>query len=151
MGAGRRGRPGPDPAQLPTSHERIRGSMSSGTWTTTNGGAKVTVSASGVGALIAVGYALTHPHQASEAGGAGRGGGRGGGGEPAGSRQPASLLRANPNAIPVREIAAIAAPAQPVINIHLGDALGAFLREQAVPAYRVTAEHVEQQQEIGHG
>ena len=146
--------------------------MSSGTWTTTNGGAKVTVSASGVGALIAVGYALTHPHQASEAvSGVAtilaitvgslvaivaavvvlklRRHSRTA--EPAGSRQPVSLLRANPNAIPVREIAAIAAPAQPVINIHLGDALGAFLREQAVPAYRVTAEHVEQQQEIGHG
>src|ERR1039457_7648021 len=97
--------------------------MSSGTWTTTNGGAKVTVSASGVGALIAVGYALTHPHQASEAvSGVAtilaitvgslvaivaavvvlklRRHSRTA--APAGSRPPVSLLRAHPNAIPVR-------------------------------------------------
>src|ERR1035441_5574941 len=47
--------------------EKAGSSMSDGTWTTTNGGAKVTISASGVGALFAAGYALTHPHQAGEA------------------------------------------------------------------------------------
>jgi hypothetical protein len=147
--------------------------MSSGTWTTTGGGAKVTISASGVGALIAVGYALTHPHQVSEAVS----------GvatilaitvgalaaivaavvvlklrrhsrttDPAESRRPASLLRQNPNAIPVREALAIAAPAQPVVNVNIDAGLLAGLMNAMQPQpVRVTAEHVEQQQEIGNG
>jgi hypothetical protein len=147
--------------------------MSSGTWTTTNGGAKVTVSASGVGALIAVGYALTHPHQASEAvSGVAtilaitvgslvaivaavvalklRRHSRTA--EPAGSRQPASLLRQNPNAIPVREALAIAPPVQPIVNVNIDAGLLAGLMEaarqqQPVPVY-VQSVQAEPQQEI---
>jgi hypothetical protein len=147
--------------------------MSSGTWTTTNGGAKVTVSASGVGALIAVGYALTHPHQVSEAASGAvtilaitfgslivlaatavvlklRRHSRTA--EPAGSRQPASLLRQNPNAIPVREALAIAPPVQPIVNVNIDAGLLAGLMEaarqqQPVPVY-VQSVQAEPQQEI---
>jgi hypothetical protein len=143
--------------------------MSDGTWTTTNGGAKVTISASGVGALIAVGYALTHPHQASEAASGAvtilaitvgalvavaalavflklrR---RGRTVEVAESRQPVSLLRANPRAseLPPRERPAIAPV---VINNFTVDPeriadLFATARQQPAPVYVQS----EQQQEI---
>ena len=126
--------------------------MSSGTWTSTSGGAKVSVSASGVGALFAVGYALTHPHQASEAVSGVvtilaitvgslvavaalavflRLRGRSRTAVPAESRQPASLLRQNPCALPVREARAIAAPVQPVINVNIDAGLLAGLMEAA--------------------
>ena len=134
--------------------------MSNGTWTTTNGGAKVTVSASGVGALIAVGYALSHPHQAGEAVSGvvtilavtlgslaviavavvvlklRR---RSSTTEPAESRQPVSLLRANPRALPVSEARAITAPVQPVINVNIDAGLLAGLmnamQPQPAPVY----------------
>ena len=67
---------------------------------------------------------------------------------PAAPPQQAVFWKSNPDAIPVRERPAIAAPVQPVININLGDALGVFLREQSVPVYRVTAEQAGQQQEL---
>jgi hypothetical protein len=147
--------------------------MSDGTWTTTNGGAKVTISASGVGALFAAGYALTHPHQAGEAVSGAvtilaitvgalvavaalavflklrR---RGRTVEAAEPRQPVSLLRANPNAIPVSEARAIAAPVQPAVTVNIDAGLLAGLMNAMQPQpVRVTAEHVEQQQEIGNG
>jgi hypothetical protein len=135
--------------------------MSSGTWTTTNGGAKVTISASGVGALIAAGYALTHPHQASEAASgvvtilaitvgsliavavvavALKLRGRSRTTDPAGSRQPASLLRQNPYALPPSEPRAIAAPVPVVINNFTVDPeriadLFATARQQPAPVY----------------
>jgi hypothetical protein len=51
--------------------------------------------------------------------------------DPAESRQPASLLRQNPCALPVREARAIAAPVQPVINVNIDAGLLAGLMEAA--------------------
>ena len=143
--------------------------MSDGTWTTTNGGAKVTISAGGVGALFAAGYALTHPHQASEAVSGAvtilaitvgaliavaavvvvlKLRGRSRTTDPAESRQPVSLLRANPRAseLPPRERPAIAPV---VINNFTVDPeriadLFATARQQPAPVYVQS----EQQQEI---
>jgi hypothetical protein len=145
--------------------------MSSGTWTTTNGGAKVTISAGGVGALIVAGYVLTHPHQASEAAGgmvtilaitfgalvvlAGlvvflklRGRSRNTAGDRDGKALPAGIRwQANPNAIPAPERPAIAAA--PIVNVNIGADLLAGLMEaarqqQPAPVY-VQSETVQQE------
>jgi hypothetical protein len=57
--------------------------------------------------------------------------------------RPGIQWQQNPNALPAREARAIAPAIQTVINNFGADATAAYLREQAVPVYRVTAEQQE--------